>query len=1104
MSLALTADGTPCACTPADSKPEGVEMCDDFCRDSKKRLVQREVRRDRHLPGAPRWRRKERPRVLPVRQEGQEGARGSAARLRALHVLHRDAPPRGGRRDAGEGEEDGAQAEDGLRSAAARAGDGPSAGICPAGYYQAVDDPNYWACGAGCAGGMYTRPCFCLPVSLGRPKPEERRVRRLVDGAGSEIGSKGPALRGDPADCPTPWLGDGYCDSICNNEACGFDEGDCEGTAPVDPANDYCAPGCPPNWPGDGICDSTCDVEECGFDSGDCDQSAPTEEGRATAPAVRLGARVHLPRHLPVRSLYVNDGTCDDMAPARSSRWRLRHRLRDCGPRCPPPPSPPAPPPPPSPPPSPAKPPLPPPWDKVDLVACPKGSARPRRCRPTPRRPSPATRRRCASTTTRSRSAGQEEGEEQVLLRQEMQQGGECFLDSKCAGCQAHCRDRADVDVVHEGMRVGNGAPPRRRSAARRVGVGEVGAHRNPCGKITPVHSRATAPPREHGSFCSGQAEPSDSRPLCASSIPGVPTNKCSRASPRSRSRSPRPPSSAARLGRRVAGGRAARAEVSGLALRGCSNCRCRRSAPTSSSAWRRTRPKSASPRAAIKWLASRSAARGSAAPAGSAGAGRRVGFVQSVCVAPDARRRGIASELVRWCELRCSEAWPDVGEIWLAVAEENDAARRCAELGYLPCTGRPASATGCCGSRWPCRRGRPAQRGRADGARRADAPPPPPPPPPPEGGSGWRRWRPTSACSASMCRRIARRRGDARSVWRAAAPRAPRPLAYDRVARRRRHAVGGGARGRGAARALGGGGRAVADWGAPGGRAAVGRRRRPRPRVRRRRRCDAPALRDRRRRVGRGRRAGRRRRVAARDRARRRVYYRGFLQSAGRLALTALPPGSPPPCSRGCARRRRRRLRPGAHRVCRRRRRRRRRQQAAVVCDHGRVRRRVRLALRGHRPPADRPRRGARRAQPRALRATGGGCGSRRRRSWRGCSGTRYSRYEPLRGAGELAPRSSRRKPNSSAHAAMHASLAQAAKRTPPKKKAPPTAATTAPITLPSPALEASLTHRRRRRSESGRRPRAPRRRATELLEFSVSVRNLQHGSGPCNRWRC
>ena len=85
-----------------------------------------------------------------------------------------------------------------------------------------------------------------------------------------------------------------------------------------------------------------------------------------------------------------------------------------------------------------------------------------------------------------------------------------------------------------------------------------------------------------------------------------------------------------------------------------------------------------------------------------------------------------------------------------------------------------------------------------------------------------------------------------------------------------------------------------------------------------------------------------------------------------------------------------------------------------------------------------------------------------------------------------------------------MHASLAQAAKRTPPKKKAaPPTAASATPITLPSPALEASLTHRtasalREWPQSSLATHSSPR--ATELLEFSVSVRNLQHGSGPCN----
>ena len=38
----------------------------------------------------------------------------------------------------------------------------PPQGICPAGFYQAVDDPYYWACGVGCPGGSYTdMNCRC-------------------------------------------------------------------------------------------------------------------------------------------------------------------------------------------------------------------------------------------------------------------------------------------------------------------------------------------------------------------------------------------------------------------------------------------------------------------------------------------------------------------------------------------------------------------------------------------------------------------------------------------------------------------------------------------------------------------------------------------------------------------------------------------------------------------------------------------------------------------------------------------------------------------------------------------------------------------------------
>ena len=55
-------------------------------------------------------------------------------------------------------------------------------GICPTGYYQAVENPNHWACGAGCAGGMYsTSTRRALPVSLGRPKPEGERRPACAD-----------------------------------------------------------------------------------------------------------------------------------------------------------------------------------------------------------------------------------------------------------------------------------------------------------------------------------------------------------------------------------------------------------------------------------------------------------------------------------------------------------------------------------------------------------------------------------------------------------------------------------------------------------------------------------------------------------------------------------------------------------------------------------------------------------------------------------------------------------------------------------------------------------------------------------------------------------
>jgi len=63
--------------------------------------------------------------------------------------------------------------------------------------------------------------------------------------------------------CPDYWLGDNYCDSACNVEACNYDDGDCGTTT-------ECAPGCPDYWLGDSYCDTECNVAACNYDNGDC------------------------------------------------------------------------------------------------------------------------------------------------------------------------------------------------------------------------------------------------------------------------------------------------------------------------------------------------------------------------------------------------------------------------------------------------------------------------------------------------------------------------------------------------------------------------------------------------------------------------------------------------------------------------------------------------------------------------------------------------------------------------------------------------------------------------------------------------------------------
>ncbi|XP_076015050.1 N-acetylglucosamine-1-phosphotransferase subunits alpha/beta [Genypterus blacodes] len=97
--------------------------------------------------------------------------------------------------------------------------------------------------------------------------------------------------------CPGSWIKDGYCDKACNNSACDWDGGDCQGAGTngrfvagvgigghgavgVHPwqfagglaGTSYCNQGCANSWLADKFCDQACNVLACGFDVGDCGQ----------------------------------------------------------------------------------------------------------------------------------------------------------------------------------------------------------------------------------------------------------------------------------------------------------------------------------------------------------------------------------------------------------------------------------------------------------------------------------------------------------------------------------------------------------------------------------------------------------------------------------------------------------------------------------------------------------------------------------------------------------------------------------------------------------------------------------------------------------------
>uniref|UniRef100_A0A0G4EZT6 LNR domain-containing protein n=1 Tax=Chromera velia CCMP2878 TaxID=1169474 RepID=A0A0G4EZT6_9ALVE len=64
-----------------------------------------------------------------------------------------------------------------------------------------------------------------------------------------------------PSSCKEDEIGDGRCDSDCDNDACSWDGGDC---------SPKCAEDCRADLLGDGECQVACFVRECAWDGGDC------------------------------------------------------------------------------------------------------------------------------------------------------------------------------------------------------------------------------------------------------------------------------------------------------------------------------------------------------------------------------------------------------------------------------------------------------------------------------------------------------------------------------------------------------------------------------------------------------------------------------------------------------------------------------------------------------------------------------------------------------------------------------------------------------------------------------------------------------------------
>lgn len=122
------------------------------------------------------------------------------------------------------------------------------------------------------------------------------------------------------AKCSRSWLGDGDCDRDCDARECGFDKGDCDSHTNAawralrgtDDERQTCSSSCRLWMIGNGVCDTQCNNIECGFDGGDCDNvSAVLEVDYSAKPEVYQFCAKE----------WIGDGHCDPNCYNKPSKW---------------------------------------------------------------------------------------------------------------------------------------------------------------------------------------------------------------------------------------------------------------------------------------------------------------------------------------------------------------------------------------------------------------------------------------------------------------------------------------------------------------------------------------------------------------------------------------------------------------------------------------------------------------------------------------------------------------------------------------------------------------------------------------------------------------